>query len=86
MEILDNLINSLDELSNDNPSKAVNLKIMPSQFSDLIQTIFDYTICLAEANNISPTLISKPKILKKKSYSDLQYYLNMQKNIFEQAA
>ena len=86
VEILDNLINSLDELSNDNPSKAVNLKIMPSQFSDLIQTIFDYTICLAEANNISPTLISKPKILKKKSYSDLQYYLNMQKNIFEQAA
>lgn len=86
VEILDNLINSLDELSNDNPSKAVNLKIMPSQFSDLIQTIFDYTICLAEANNISPTLISKPKILKEKSYSDLQYYLNMQKNIFEQAA
>ena len=86
VEILDNLINSLDELSNDNPSKAVNLKIMPSQFSDLIQTIFDYTICLAEANSISPTLISKPKILKKKSYSDLQYYLNMQKNIFEQAA
>lgn len=43
-------------------------------------------VCLAEANNISPTLISKPKILKKKNYSDLQYYLNMQKNIFEQVA
>ena len=83
---LQTYLDALDELSNDNPSKAVNLKIMPSQFSDLIQTIFDYTICLAEANNISPTLISKPKILKKKSYSDLQYYLNMQKNIFEQAA
>ena len=86
VDILDNLINSLDELSNDDPSKAVNLKITPSQFSDLIQNIFDYTVCLAEANNISPTLISKPKILKKKSYSDLQYYLNMQKNIFEQVA
>ena len=86
VEILDNLINSLDELSNDDNSKAVNLKITPSQFSDLIQNIFDYTVCLAEANNISPTLISKPKILKKKNYSDLQYYLNMQKNIFEQVA
>ena len=86
VEILDNLINSLDELSNDDTSKAVNLKITPSQFSDLIQNIFDYTVCLAEANNISPTLISKPKILKKKNYSDLQYYLNMQKNIFEQVA
>ena len=86
VEILDNLINSLDELSNDDTSKAVNLKITPSQFSDLIQNIFDFTVCLAEANNISPTLISKPKILKKKNYSDLQYYLNMQKNIFEQVA
>ena len=57
----------VDKLSNDNPSKAVNLKITPSQFSDLIQSLFDYTICLAEANNISPTLISKPKILKKKT-------------------
>ena len=67
VEILDNLINSLDELSNDDPSKAVNLKITPSQFSDWIHSIFDYTIHLAEANNISPTLISKPKILKKKT-------------------
>ena len=86
IEILDALINSLDQLSNDDPSKAVNLKITASQFSDLIHSIFDYTIRLAEANNISPALISKPKILKKKNYSDLQYYLNMQRSIFEQAA
>lgn len=86
IEILDALIDSLNALSNDDPAKAVNLKITASQFSDLIHSIFDYTIRLAEANNISPTLISKPKILKKKTYSDLQYYLNMQKTIFEQAA
>jgi hypothetical protein len=86
IEILDALINSLDQLSNDDPSKAVNLKITASQFSDLIHSIFDYTIHLAEANNISPAFISKPKILKKKNYSDLQYYLNMQRSIFEQAA
>lgn len=86
IEILDALINSLDQLSNDDPSKAVNLKITASQFSDLIHSIFDYTVRLAEANNINPALISKPKILKKKNYSDLQYYLNMQRSIFEQAA
>lgn len=86
IEFLDALINSLDQLSNEDPSKAVNLKITASQFSDLIHSIFDYTIRLAEANNISPALISKPKILKKKNYSDLQYYLNMQRSIFEQAA
>lgn len=85
IEILEALINSLDQLSNDDPSKAVNLKITASQFSDLIHSIFDYTIRLAEANNISTALISKPKILKK-NYSDLQYYLNMKKSIFEQVA
>ena len=86
VEILDSLIDSLNAISNDDPAKAVNLKISATQFSDLIHSIFDYTIRLAEANNINPTLISKPKILKKKTYSDLQYYLNMQKTIFEQAA
>lgn len=86
VEILDSLIDSLDALSNDDPTKEINLKISASQFGNLIHSIFDYTIRLAEANNISPTLISKPKILKKKTYSDLQYYLNMQKTIFEQAA
>ena len=86
IEILDALIDSLNALSNNDPAKAVNLKISAAQFSDLIHSIFDYTIRLAEANNISPVLISKPKILRKKTYSDLQYYLNMQKTIFEQAA
>lgn len=86
IEILDALIDSLNALSNNDPAKAVNLKISAAQFSDLIHSIFDYTIRLAEANNISPVLISKPKILKKKTYLDLQYYLNMQKTIFEQAA
>ena len=86
IEILDALINSLDQLSNDDPSKAVNLKITASQFSDLIHSIFDYTVRLAEVNNINPALISKPKMLKKNNYSDLQYYLNMQRSIFEQAA
>ena len=86
IEILDALINSLDQLSNDVPSKVVNLKITASQFSDLIHSIFDYTVRLAEANSINPALISKPKMLKKNNYSDLQYYLNMQRSIFEQAA
>ena len=86
IEILDALIGSLNALSKDNPSKTVDLKITASQFSDLIRSIFDYTIRLAEANNIDPALISKPKMLKKKTYLDLQYYLDMQKSIFEQVA
>ena len=83
IEILDALIDSLNALSKDNPSKTVDLKINASQFSNLICSIFDYTIRLAVANNIDPALISKPKMLKKKTYLDLQYYLDMQKSIFE---
>lgn len=86
IEILDSLISSLDAVSNDDSSKTMNLKISAVQFSELIYSLFDYTIRLAEANNISPTFINRPKLLKKKNYSDLQYYLNMQKSIFEQAA
>lgn len=86
IEILNALIDSLNALSKDNPSKTVDLKITASQFSDLVRSIFDYTIRLAEANNIDPALISKPKMLKKKTYLDLQYYLDMQKSIFEQVA
>lgn len=86
IEILDSLINSLEALSNDDPSKAVNLKIAASQFSDLIHCIFDFTIRLAETNNINPAFVRKPKIWKKKTYADLHYYLDMQKTIFEQVA
>ncbi len=84
--MIDDLTKSLEELSNGNPSKTLNLKITASQFSDLIYSIFDYTKRLAEANNISTKSISKPNLSKKNTFADLQYYLNWQKSIFEQAA
>lgn len=86
VDMIDDLSNSLEVLSNGNPSKTINLKITASQFSDLIYSIFDYTIRLAKANNISTKSISKPKLSKKNTFADLQYYLNWQKSIFEQAA
>jgi len=86
IEIIDALIDSLNALSKNNVSKTVDLKITTSQFSNLIHSIFDYTIRLAEANKINPVFISKPQIIKKKTYLELQYYLDMQKSIFEQAA
>lgn len=86
LAILDALINSLEAIEQGKSSKSVDLKISASQFSELIYSLFDYTKRLAEANNISTTFISKPKLLKKKDFSDLQYYLNLQKCIFEQVA
>lgn len=86
VDIIDDLNQSLYKLSKGKVSKPINFKISATQFSDLINSIFDYTIRLAEANNISIKSINKPEMSKKNTYEDLQYYLNLQKSIFEQAA
>ena len=84
--VLDNLINSIEAIEKNNPKKSINLNISAAQFSDLINCIFDFTRRLAEANNISTRSINRPKYFHKKTSADLKYYLNMQKQIFEQAA
>lgn len=86
IDILNSIIESLNILTGDNPNNEINLPITASQFASLMHSIFEYTVHLAEANNINPALISKPKIGNRKTYVDLQYYLNMQKSIFEKAA
>ena len=67
-------------------TSRTNLNISADQFSDLINCIFDFTKRLAEANNFNTNSINRPKYFKKKTSDDLKYYLNMQKQIFEQAA
>lgn len=79
-DILSSFINSIEELSNS--EKDLNLNIPLSQFNALINAIFDFTKQLAEANAINPNTIKKPPIFKKKNFSYLQYYLEVQKNIF----
>lgn len=86
VDIINALNQSIYELSKGKVSKPKNFKISAYQFSDLINCIFDYTIRLAEANNINIKYINKPKMSNKNTYEDLQYYLNLQKSIFEQAA
>ena len=86
LEMLNNLINSIEAVEKNSPNKSINLDISTAQFSELIHCIFDYTLRLAEANNFSTQEISRPKYFKKKTSDDLKYYLNMQKQIFEQAA
>lgn len=84
--ILDALIHSIETLEKDDPQKTINLNISAAQFSELVNCIFDYTTRLAEANNISTKSIKRPKSFKKKTPDDLKYYLNLQKQIFDQAA
>jgi len=86
IEGLESLISSIEALENKSPSKPLNLNISSKQFNELINCIFDYTKRLAVANQINIQNIDRPKVLKKKTSNDLKYYLNMQKQIFEQAA
>ena len=86
IDILDSLISSIEAIEANNPQKSINLNISSAQFSELINCIFDYTMRLAEVNNVSTKSIARPKYFKKKTSDDLKYYLNMQKQIFEQAA
>ncbi len=86
VDILNTLICSIEAIEKENPKKSINLNISAAQFGDLINCIFDYTMRLAEANNVSTKSINRPKYFHKKTSDDLKYYLNMQKQIFEQAA
>ena len=86
IDLLSNLINLIDELEKNNFQKSISLNISSDQFGDLMNCIFDFTKRLAEANNFDANFINRPKYCKEKTTSDLKYYLNMQKQIFEQAA
>ena len=86
LDILNNVIRSIEAIEKNTQKKSINLNISAVQFSDLINCIFDFTKRLAEANNFNTISINRPKYLKKKTSDDLKYYLNMQKQIFEQAA
>lgn len=86
LDILNNVIRSIEAIEKNTQKKSINLNISAVQFSDLINCIFDFTKRLAEANNFNTISINRPKYFKKKTSDDLKYYLNMQKQIFEQAA
>ena len=83
-DILPSFISSIDALANS--KKDFNLNISISQFNELVTAIFDFTKELAEANGLNLKTIKKPTVLKKKTFSDLQYYLEVQKEIFKEVA
>lgn len=86
LEILNALIDAIEAIEKSHPDEEVKLNIPASQFSNLIHCMFDYTQHMAEVNHFSKNSIKRPKIIKKHTTTDLKYYLNMQKQIFEQAA
>lgn len=85
LDTLNAFIDAIDAIEKTSPNKAISLNISSSQFSELVHCIFDFTLRLAEANNFDSKTIYHPHYFKEKTADDLKYYLNMQKQILEQA-
>lgn len=84
-KVVDNLLNSLNELENKKIGKDIEISIPASQLTELIYSIFTYTESLARANEIDIQVV-KPKNGAKGSIESLKSYLEIQKKILEQVA
>lgn len=82
---VDTLLEAIEALGN-NGSGDINLNISSNQFSELIKGIFDYTMRLADASEFNKKKINRPKYFKNKTVDDLRYYLDIQRQILENAA
>lgn len=84
-KVVDDLLETLDELEKKKLGKDVELTISASQLTELIYSIFTYTESLAKANEFE-VKISKPKSGMQGSITSLKSYLEIQKQILEKVA
>lgn len=83
---VDNLLTALKEVENSKAGDAIMLSIPAYQLNELINSIFEYTKCLAAANAFKAKDLKAPKRSSKNSIVSLQTYLEIQKQIIERAA
>lgn len=84
--VVDNLLMALKEVENIKAGDAVMLSMPANQLYELINSIFKYTRCLAEANAFKTNEMKAPNRSSKTSISNLQTYFEIQKQIIESAA
>jgi len=84
-KVVDVLLDVLTELQKNNGGDCVMLLIPASQLNELINSIFDYTQRLVEANAIDMQ-VKSPEYGNGNSIANLQSYLKIQKQIMEKAA
>lgn len=84
-KVVDNLLNALEDLETKKLGKDIELTIPASQLTALIFSIFTYTQSLAEANSFE-VKIAEPKKGTKGNIVSLKSYLEIQKQILENAA
>ena len=84
--VVDNLIVALQEAENSKVGDAVMLSIPANQLNELLNSIFEYTKHLAEANAFKTKGLKAPKRGSKNNIFSLHTYLEIQKQIIESAA
>ncbi|EHQ91690.1 hypothetical protein [Desulfosporosinus youngiae] len=85
IDIIARLMAELDEMKINSDSRNVTIQFSIEQFDTLVNLVFDYTRKLAEANSVEFN-ISREPVSSENAIVDLQCYLEIQKQIFENAA
>lgn len=84
-QVVDSLLVELEEIEKRRMGDSIVLSIPASQLNELINSIYDYTKRLSEANKID-VQVTAPRCGKKDGITNLQSYLEIQKQIFEKVA
>lgn len=85
-KVVDGLLAALEEVQSSKAGDTVMLSIPAAQLNDLINSIFDYTRRLAEANAVTDLHVKAPKHGSKNNLVNLQNYLEIQRQIIDKAA
>jgi hypothetical protein len=81
------LIADLDTLKELCADGKISIEFSLEQLKDLLNLVYNYTKELAEVNNIELHELTAPNIsIEQDNITNLHYYLNIQKQIFEKSA
>ncbi|HRX93798.1 MAG TPA: hypothetical protein P5158_06780 [Chitinophagaceae bacterium] len=87
LDTINTLILALDDIKENFDSSRINIDFSAEQFDMLVNLVFDYTQKLAEANSIKYNEQKEPVLaFADNAVIGLRRYLEVQKQIFENAA
>ena len=83
---IDALISALNELEKHSKDGQIPLRIPAKQLAALLNSIYDYTVRMAQANQIDPRDVNSPNRSSKNKVLELHNYLEFQRQILKQTA
>ena len=87
LDILEEFIWNMNFIKENYENNQIEITISIQQLEELVNLIYNYTIKLAEVNNINYTLIKEKKEKNRDHFlENITYFLNFQKEIFKNAS